>query len=114
MGRVEALAGLKAKLREGELVLGIQHSSGSAAIVEVVAYSGFEFVVIDREHSTTSAETVENLIRTAEAVDLVAFVRLLKNDKHLIMQALDSGAQGVLVPHVTSREECELALSAMR
>jgi 4-hydroxy-2-oxoheptanedioate aldolase len=114
MGRIEALARLKEKLRAGEIVLGIQHSSGSAAIIEVVAYCGFDFAIVDTEHSATTTETVESLIRAAEAVDLVAFVRLLKNDKHLIMQALDSGATGVLIPHTMSRADCEQAMSSMR
>lgn len=114
MRREDILARFKADLRAGKVLLGMQHNSGSEAVVEMLAYSGFDFVVIDMEHSGYSITVVESLVRAAEAAGIVAFVRVLHNDKHLIMQAMETGAQGVVVPHVRSRADCEQAIAAMR
>src|SRR5690242_3796896 len=107
MRREDCLAKFKAKLRGNDVVLGMQHNSGSAAIVELLGWNGFDFVIIDMEHSGYSPSTIEQLVRTAENVELAAFVRVLKNDASLIMQAMDAGAHGVVIPHVTSRADCE-------
>jgi 2-keto-3-deoxy-L-rhamnonate aldolase RhmA len=114
MTRERALAALKAKLASGEAVLGMQHNSGSEAVIELLGYAGFDFVIVDMEHSGYSIGDVERLVRAAEAVDLAAFVRVLHNEPHLIMQALETGAQGILVPHVASRADCDRALAALR
>ncbi len=110
----DPLTRLKAKLRARELVLGMQHSSGSAAVLELLGRCGFDFVILDMEHTAYSIALVEDLVRAAEAVGLVALVRVLHGDAHLIMQALDTGAQGVLVPHIRTRAECEAVVAAKR
>lgn len=112
--RQDTLAAFKAKLRRGDVVLGMQHDSGSGEVMEVLGYSGFDYVLIDMEHSSYSITVAEEMVRAAEAVGLVPFIRVLKNDPHLIMQAMDAGALGVFVPHVMDRADCEAALSAMR
>lgn len=114
MRREDILARFKTDMRAGKVLLGMQHSSGSEAIVEMLAYSGFDFVVIDMEHSGYSITVAESLVRAAEAAGIVAFIRVLHNDKYLIMQAMETGAQGIVVPHVHSREGCDQALAAMR
>ena len=114
MSRAAILAGLKEKLASGELVLGMQHSSGSGAVIELLGLAGWNFAIVDMEHSSTTIAVVEELVRAAEAVDLAAFVRVLRNDEKLIMQALDAGAVGVLVPHVLDADGCTRAIRAAR
>ena len=114
MSRVETLARLKQKIRSGELVLGMQHSSGSAAVVELLGLTGWDFVIVDMEHVSLTISRVEELVRAAEAVELPAFVRVIRNDAKLIMQALDAGAVGVLVPHVVDAGSCRDAVAAAR
>jgi 2-keto-3-deoxy-L-rhamnonate aldolase RhmA len=114
MSRQSTLAEFKHKLHAGELLLGTQHNSGSEAVIEVLAYAGLDWVLIDQEHSAYTAETVERLVRAAETVDLVALVRVAENNPTLIRQALEAGAQGVLVPHVLNAADMKRALSAMR
>jgi 2-keto-3-deoxy-L-rhamnonate aldolase RhmA len=109
-----ALSRFKQRLAAGELALGMQHNSDSAAIVELLGYTGFDFVILDMEHSGYSIGDVERLVRAAEAVELAAFVRVLHKDAHLIMQALETGAQGIMVPHVSTRADCEEAHRAVR
>jgi 2-keto-3-deoxy-L-rhamnonate aldolase RhmA len=56
--------------------LGIQMFSGSAAIVEILGQTGFDFVMIDTEHSPPNARALEDLIRTAELAGLIPYVRV--------------------------------------
>lgn len=114
MSREATLSRFKEKLQRGEAVAGVQHSSGSEAVCEAIAFAGFDFVIIDMEHSGYTASTMVTVMRAAEACDLVAFVRVMKNDPHEIMQALDAGAQGVLVPHVRGAADVGSAIAAMR
>src|SRR5690348_8129451 len=114
MNRIESLARLKVKIRSGALALGMQHSSGSPAVVELLGLAGWDFVIVDMEHASLTIAQVEELVRAAEAVDLPAFVRVIRNDDKLIMQALDAGAVGVLVPHVVDAVTCRQAVAAAR
>ncbi len=114
MNRMETLARLKDKIASGELVSGMQHSSGSPAVVELLGLTGWDFVIVDMEHASITIAQVEELIRAAESVELPAFVRVLRNDEKLIMQALDAGAVGVLVPHVLDAGDCRRAVAAAR
>lgn len=92
----------------------MQHSSRSAAVVELLGLTGWDFVLLDMEHAAATIADVEELVRAAESVGLAALVRVLENDGKLIMQALDAGALGVLVPHVRGAGECARALAAAR
>lgn len=114
MRREEILARFKEKMRAGEVLVGMQHNSGSEAVVEMLAYSGFDFVLIDMEHSGYSITVAESMVRAAEAAGIVAFIRVVENNPHIIMQAMETGAQGVFVPHILNRKDCEQALAALR
>lgn len=112
--RAKILADFKVRLRSGRPVIGMQHSSGSAAVVEILAWAGFDFTIIDMEHSSYSIEKTEDLVRAGEAACIVSFIRILENDPKLIMQALETGAHGVLVPHVITKKEAERALASSK
>lgn len=92
----------------------MQHSSGSAAIVEILAWAGFDFTIIDMEHSSYSIEKTEELVRTGEATGIVSLVRILENDPKQVMLALETGAHGVLVPHVITKADAERARASAK
>ncbi|KAF0957987.1 HpcH/HpaI aldolase family protein [Rhodococcus sp. T7] len=75
---------------------------------------GYDWVLIDREHGMIDIPAMVAHLRTAEAYGLVPFVRVLGNDPTLIQQALDAGAQGILVPKVGSAAEARRAVAAGR
>ncbi|WP_299742207.1 HpcH/HpaI aldolase/citrate lyase family protein [Rossellomorea sp. y25] len=95
---------VKDKLRSGERVLGSFIGFYSPNFIEMIGYAGFDFVVIDDEHGAFSSSELENMIRTAESVDLVPIVRV-SYDPSSIQKALDRGAKGVQVPMVNSKED---------
>jgi 2-keto-3-deoxy-L-rhamnonate aldolase RhmA len=81
-------------------------------LVEIVGYTGFDFVMLDMEHNRTNPETMVGLIRAAEVSGLTPLVRVGANDAFLIRSAVESGAQGIVVPHVKTAEEARAAMKA--
>ncbi len=101
---------LKERLRGGETVIGTFSGIPSPSLVEAIGYSGLDFIVIDSEHGPVEMQTAENLVRAAEITGMVPIIRVPCNESHLILRALDIGAHGVQVPHVSTKEEAELAI----
>ncbi|WP_190812681.1 HpcH/HpaI aldolase family protein [Saccharopolyspora pogona] len=93
---------------------GLFCSIPSPALVEMIGCAGYDFVVLDTEHSLVDPQQLENLIRAAEAVDLVPFIRVPEADPGAILRALDAGALGVVVPHVRTRADLDAAIRAAR
>lgn len=105
------------KVRSGKVCLGTHSYSASPAIVEIIGHSGFDWVMIDCEHAPIGPYdtlALENLLRAAETSGTVPLVRVPKNDPVMIMKVLDSGAAGIIVPHVNDKASAELAVGATR
>ncbi len=96
---------LKKMLKEGKSVIGTFVKSNDPAIVEVLGFSGFDFIIIDNEHTAMNKENMVNLIRTAELSGIEPVVRVRENSAAEILQALDAGASGVQVPQVDTKEQ---------
>jgi 2-keto-3-deoxy-L-rhamnonate aldolase RhmA len=105
---------LKQKLQAGETVCGLFASIPSPVSVEMIGCAGFDFVIIDTEHVCINPETLEHMIRAAEAVGLTVLVRVPDGSPGPILRALDAGAQGIVVPHVRNKEDAEAVLQASR
>ena len=90
---------LPAMLSSGKRLRGIFNGIASPAIVEMCAYAGFDFMVIDNEHGSASIETTENMLRAARASNLPTLVRCLEHD---IARTLDIGAGGLQIPMVST------------
>ena len=86
----------------------------SAAVAELVAALGPDWLVLDTEHAPTEWDTVENMIRGMTGTGVVPFVRVAGNEPALIKKALDRGALGVVVPLVNTAELAERAAAAAR
>jgi staphyloferrin B biosynthesis citrate synthase len=105
---------VKARLRAGDPVYGLFVSIPSPTLVEIVGCAGYDFAIIDTEHTLVSPQELENLIRAAEAVGLTALVRVPESDAGAILRSLDAGAMGVVVPHVQRREDVDTAIRAAK
>jgi 4-hydroxy-2-oxoheptanedioate aldolase len=95
---------------EGKPSFGTYVTFPSAAMVEVAALSGFDFVRLDSYHINYNAETLENMIRTAYAHNVTPWVRC-RNDPWVIMMTLDAGAQAISIPNVGSAEAARAAVA---
>ena len=105
---------VKAMLKRGEVALGTFVRTTSPPVVEVLGLAGFDFVIIDDEHSPVGLESTANLIRAADGVNIVPIVRVMTNAAVHIMRALDAGALGVQVPQIHDRQEAEYAARATK
>jgi 2-keto-3-deoxy-L-rhamnonate aldolase RhmA len=105
---------VKRALAKSERVFGVWLLVPSPVPMEIAGYAGLDFAVIDAEHGAFNDETLQNMIRAGENVDLAVFVKVLENHPALIMKALDLGADGVMIPHVCTRAEAEAAVRAAR
>ena len=96
---------LKNKLKNNELTIGSWIMLGHPMSVEVMALAGFEWLVVDIEHTSIDLEMVQLLILTIQANNIKALVRISKNEEVVIKRVLDMGADGIVVPMVNSRED---------
>ncbi len=110
-----AIYPLDTRLREmlagGERLRGIFNGLPSPAIVEMCAYAGFDFVLLDNEHGSASLETTEHMLRAARASGIPAGVRCLEHD---LARTLDLGAGAVQVPMVSTPEHAARLVQAVR
>lgn len=104
---------LKQKLAAHDMTLGGWVMIGHPAVAEIMARAGFDWVVMDMEHSAMTTQQAEDLIRAVETGGSEALVRLTNNDPNLIKRVMDSGASGIIVPMLTTPEEAEAAVAAM-
>lgn len=96
--------GLKQRLATGEPIDGIVVRTPSHQVIEVLAARGVSLVMIDTEHSLIGPEALDAMLAVARALGVDSLVRVPAAEPVAIQQALDSGATGVVVPHVASGE----------
>jgi 2-keto-3-deoxy-L-rhamnonate aldolase RhmA len=84
------------------------------ATLHALAMAGFDFVVIDMEHSSVDFAGLEGLIAAGQAAGLAILVRPWGEDAGLIGKTLDLGANGVMVPHVESAERARAIVEQAR
>lgn len=105
---------LRQRVRRGEVTIGSWMSLGSPAIAEIMADAGFEWLVIDLEHSVTTLREAESLIRVIELKGCTPLVRVTSNNSDQIKRVMDAGAHGVIVPMVNTPEDARAAARAVR
>jgi len=107
---------LKAALAKKEKLIGTFSFSGSPTIIEILGFSGLDFVIICTEHAFASpyGDHLEHLIRAANASGITPIVRVIANDAGMILKALDSGAKGIMVPHINTVEDAKKVVSAVK
>lgn len=82
--------------------------------VEIVAGSGFDWLLLDTEHSPNELDMVLSQLQAAAPYPTTAIVRPAWNDTVLIKRLLDIGAQTLLLPYVQNEEEAARAVASMR
>ena len=105
---------LKARLAADEPVMGTLAFLSCPDAIELLAITGFDYVIIDLEHSATNPETALHMVRAAQVRGMSPLVRVRENSEKLILQALEIGAEGIVVPFVQSADDVRRAASAIR
>ena len=105
---------LKEKLAAGKAVFGVMANDPSPPVLEVLGYSGFDWVLLDNEHGDVTVHTMANCVRACEASGLVPIVRPIANRMDVITPFMDMGAYGVQVPHVNTPEDSKAVVDAVK
>ena len=98
---------LKQKFRERKQVFGGWHSLFHPSITEAFTKAQFDFLGIDLEHSTISQEQSQRIIATSQAGGIPCLPRIASHNGEMIKRLLDSGADGIIVPMVSTSQEVE-------
>lgn len=102
---------IKRGLAAGRAQIGIHSRLPSPYVTEIVAGAGFDWMLIDTEHSPNDLESVLLQLQAIAPYPTSAIVHLPANDPVTIKRLLDIGVQTVLVPNVCSAQEAEAAAS---
>lgn len=114
MPTMESVARFKAALRSEKGAFGPFMIGTDPAFVEAAGYAGYDFVLLDMEHGTTTFQTLPHLIRAANVAGVCPVVRVPRGTDIWIDQALDVGAGAVMVPQVDTAEQARAAVSAAK
>lgn len=90
-----------------EVLFGAWTSIGHPSITEIFTRAGVDFIGIDLEHSTISHEQAQRIIAASQVAELACLPRVASHNGEQIKRLLDSGADGVIVPMVSTVEEVE-------
>lgn len=105
---------LKEKLKEDKPAIGTFVGFGHPDVTEMLSRMGFDWLVIDAEHSPIGYETIQCMLQGMNGTECTPIVRPQWNDMVAIKRILDIGAHGVLIPWINSREDAEYAVRACK
>jgi len=105
---------LRQRLRAGETLLAAFVQTPTIAVCEVLAAVGLDVLIAEAEHAPLAARDVATIVAGAALAGRPALVRVSGNDATAIQQALDAGAEGVIVPRVESATEAAEAVALAR
>lgn len=105
---------LKEKLKRNQLSIGSWITLAHPAIAEIMADVGFDWLVVDMEHSVITIREAEELIRIIDLKGVTPLVRLTSLDANQIKRVMDAGAAGIIVPMIKTAEQAKIAVQAIK
>ncbi len=103
---------LKRRLKNAEKAFGSWNVLASSFATEVMAYSGFDFIIIDHEHGVGDLGTLAHQLQVLGASPATSLVRVPGHDVSYIRRVLDLGAEGIVVPAVATAAEARAVVAA--
>ncbi|WP_339863316.1 HpcH/HpaI aldolase family protein [Paremcibacter congregatus] len=103
---------LKQRIRSGQPTCGLFIKIPAPQIIELMAAADFDFLVLDAEHAPFGVDRLDSCLLAARAVEIPVLVRVPDHHPSHIQNALDLGAAGVIIPHITSAQDADAAVSA--
>ncbi len=105
---------IRDRLGAGEFVFGPFLKIPALVPIELVGYAGFDFAIIDLEHSPFTFERAEDMVRSAQVAGVASIIRTYDSQPSTLVRALDTGADGILVPNLKDRAEAESVVQGAR
>src|SRR6266513_5923126 len=104
----------KRAIASGKTPIGAWLMSGAPSTAEALASVGFDFLVVDMEHTPIDTPQMIGILQTIAGTPAQAIVRPPWNDMVMVKRALDAGAQSLLFPFVQNAEEAKRAVASTR
>ena len=109
-----SLGGLPQRLARGQATLGYLLTTPSVQIVQALARTGVDWLMIDTEHAPVGIESVAAMIAATGGSSAAPIVRVPGARPELVKPVLDCGALGVVFPQIATRQEAEATVKAVR
>jgi 2-dehydro-3-deoxyglucarate aldolase len=103
---------LRERLSSSGVTVGSWLQIPSPDVAEIMAAGDFDWLTIDMEHGAFDWSTLPNMIRAIESGGVVPLVRIPDQSRTSCARALDSGAQGLIVPNITSAAQIQAVIEA--
>lgn len=104
----------KRKLKAGQPAYGVLSTSDDPQLAELFGLAGFDFYMLDAEHGLMDAAQVVNVIRACERVNTTPLIRIGSKDPKVVLQYLDAGMMGVMMPGLESVGEIRMLVDAVK
>lgn len=104
----------KARLARGETVCGVIVNTGDPVLAELIGLVGFDFCMLDAEHGGVSPSNAADFVRACEVARLTPLVRVGQRDAKLVLQYLDAGMLGVMMPGLETVEAVRELVRAVK
>ena len=103
----------RSKLKNDQCI-GFFSKTTDSGMVEAAGYSGLDFAILDMEHGPIGLETLLNHVSATDNTPMLSIVRVNGHDSDMIGSVLDTGADGVQVPNISSADQARRAVEAAR
>jgi 4-hydroxy-2-oxoheptanedioate aldolase len=104
----------KAKLKAGQPAFGVISTSDDPQLAELFGIAGFDYYMLDAEHGMIDPAQTLNVIRTCEITNVTPMIRIGSKDPKLVLQYLDAGMMGIMMPGLVTVEEVKMLVDAMK
>ena len=105
---------IRERVLAGEFMAGAWLSLGSGITAEIAAITGFDWLLMDQEHSPGDSETLLTQLQAAGQRACAPIVRVVWNEMPRFKRALDLGAMGIMIPYIQTMEEARNAIRYLR
>ena len=104
----------KTKLKSGQPVYGVISTSDDPQLAELFGIAGFDYYILDAEHGLIDPAQAVNVIRACELTGITPLVRIGSKDPKLVLQYMDAGMLGVMMPGLETVEEVQMLVDAVK
>jgi 4-hydroxy-2-oxoheptanedioate aldolase len=104
----------KAKLKAGTPAFGVISTSDDPQLAELFGLAGFDYYMLDAEHGLIDPAQAVNVIRACELTGITPMVRIGSKDPKIVLQYLDAGMMGIMMPGLETVEEVQMLVDAVK
>lgn len=105
---------LKKRFKAGEVLFGTFIDSCAEDLIEIAALGGFDYAIVDSEHSPCDPVIAQRLVRAAESRGMPTLVRVNNNQPGTILKMMDIGSSGIMAPLVHTAEQARAVADAVK